>query len=229
MPGISIASPALEKSGDAWAGNYEQRGGHMWPIKRAVGRVGGMFIASLTLASCASLGELAEVLATVDPYNNPRELRGEVRQVDTRRQEIQIEAGWGQSEWVTYDGRTQVVYRQRRYNVGDLERGDLVRMRVDDRYGETYTDYIEVQQSVQGDDEGPAARVQRYDGVVVRVDERRGVFEIDRGRGSILTVTLPYNASRATRDRFLSLRRGERVRIEGFAVDGWTVELRRFL
>jgi len=183
-------------------------------------------------SACAGMETLSDVLAPRGGvYGSERDLTGEIRAVDTRRQEIQIESGFGRSERVRYDGRTEVVYQQRRYQVRDLERGDLVRVRVEGRGGDLYARRVQVQQSVQ-DRSGrgqSASRVQRVDGSVRSVDNRRGSFEIRDRRGAVVVVFVDDNVSRADRDRFRRLRRGDRVRFEGELLNQRTFTLRRFL
>src|SRR5688572_12985406 len=93
--------------------------------------VGGFF--AVSASGCAGVGmeTLADVLAGGGGLYG-QEISGEIRQIDTRRQEIEVQSGWSGSEWVRYDGRTSVVAGQRRYDVRDLRRGDEVRVLVDD-------------------------------------------------------------------------------------------------
>jgi hypothetical protein len=76
-----------------------------------------------TAASCAGYGGLGDVLAG-DVF--ARDLTGEVRHVDVRRQTIELRTRDGRSTRVDYDRRTQVEYAGRRYPVSALERGDYV-------------------------------------------------------------------------------------------------------
>lgn len=177
------------------------------------------------------MGTLGDILSAGTVLGG-REVSGELRSIDTRRQEIQVRNSLGRTDRIRYDTRTQVVYGTQRYNVRDLERGDLVRVRVDsDRDGRLHTSYIAVQQSAR-DRSGSSrssARVQRLEGAVARVDTQRGWFELQQNRGGVVLVTLPYEPSRTVRDRFRRLRRGDRVRIEGEILNQTRVELRRFL
>jgi hypothetical protein len=172
------------------------------------------------------------------------DLRGEVRQIDTRRQEVLIRSDRGRNERVLYDGRTEVIYRQRLYAIRDLEIGDYVRVRFDQGGRNRYASTIEVEAGIQdrqasrvpsqGRGQGPGQsrgqqRVQRIDGTVNRIDARSGWFEINETRGTTVLVTLPYQANRNLQDRFQRLRRGDRVRIEGEMLSGTRVELLRFL
>jgi hypothetical protein len=192
----------------------------------------GVFALLLTSGSCAGMGTLADVLATTGGVSgNNRELSGEIRSIDTRRQELQIQTVWGRSDRVQYDGRTDVIYQQRRYSVRDLERGDVVRVLVDNRGRDLYASRIQVQQSVRDRQArgGVNPRVERFEGSVVRIDTRQGWFELQQNRGPVVLVVLPYNPSRAVDDRFRRLSRGNRVRIEGYIVNGSRIELRRFM
>ncbi len=181
-------------------------------------------------ASCAELMTLSDVMASTGGGYN-RELSGEIRSIDTRRQELQIQSNRGRTDRVRYDGRTDVIYQQRRYTVRDLERGDVVRIQVDSRGGDYYASRIQVQQNVRDRQVrgGVNARVERFDGSVVRIDTRQGWFELQQqNRGPIVLVVLPYNTTREIDDRFRRLRRGNRVSIEGYRLSESQVELRRF-
>jgi hypothetical protein len=185
-------------------------------------------------AACTSMnmGTLADILASGGVYGGGSELSGEVRSLDTRRQEIEVQPGWGQSQWVGYDNRTVVVYRQREYEVYDLQRGDQIRIWLDqDRQGESYASRIELQQS-PGDvgDPNDDRDLRRLEGTVRRVDTRNGSFELERrGNDEVLLVTLPYGANRSMNDRLRRLERGDRVEIEGYLLNTRRIELVRFL
>jgi hypothetical protein len=188
--------------------------------------------ALLGLTACAGMSTVSDVLAAGNVLGLGQEVSGQVRQVDTRRQQIQVEVSRGRTERLQYDGRTEVVYQQRRYSVRDLERGDYVRVRVEEpRRGQLYARRIQVQQSVRDQRGSPQAnvRVQRLEGQVGRIDTQRGWFEVHPTRGDVVMVTLPYEPSRALRDRFRRLRRGDSVRIEGQQLNRTRMEIHRFL
>ncbi len=192
---------------------------------------GTLLLIPAAACSTMSLGTLADVLATGGVYGGGSELSGEVRALDTRRQEIEVQPGWGQSQRVEYDGRTVVVYRQRQYEVRDLQRGDLVRIQLDqNRQGVSYASRIELQESTRdprGD--GDERDVRRMDGTVRYVDTRNGSFELEpRGDDQVFLVTLPYAADRALSDRLRRLQRGDRVQIEGYLLNATRIELVRF-
>jgi hypothetical protein len=173
-----------------------------------------------------------------DPDDEVATLTGEVERIDTRDREIEIDTG---RERVAFTYRTDTVvhYQGERYEVANLERGDVVRARVerDDR-GDWVTDSITVEQSRQergaGDDpfdddpdDDPNDLV-RYAGTVQEVDSRRGEFELRTERYGLKTIVMPYDAPRADRDAFDRLRRGDRVEIEADPLEDGRAELLRF-
>jgi hypothetical protein len=193
-------------------------------------------LALLSLGACTGLGGLG----------GPRgpgggDVRGRVARVDDRRQEIGVRRSYGSSVAAYYDGRTDVVYRNRRYSVRALEPGDVVTMRLDrGRRGEPYARQIYVERSVRDDrrddrrndrrdDRRDDRRgVQRFEGRVGRVDARRGSFQLRGEYGGDFTVTLPSRARSADYDRLRRLRPGTHVRIEGQLVDNRRIVLVRF-
>ena len=192
---------------------------------------------AVSASGCAGVGmeTLADVLAGGGLYG--QEISGEIRQIDTRRQEIEVQSSWSGGEWVRYDGRTTVVSGQRRYDVRDLRRGDRVRVVVDDandRQRELYARRIEIQESAnrdqpRHDDVRSRSRMIRLEGNVTRIDGRSGTFDLDSGRGEIIRVTVANETSREARDRARGLRRGQRVRIEARLTDDHNARLFRFL
>lgn len=200
-------------------------------LKRIDGRRAWALPLVLGITGCTGMGSLSDILAAGTGIGGTSgEIRGEIRQIDTSRREIEVLSGWGRSERVRYDGRTEVVYRQRRYDVRDLERGDLVAVRLDQDRDNRYARWVEVEQSARERQvSGPGNGIQRLDGTVARVDTQRGWFELQVGRGSPTLVTLPYQPNRSLQDRFRRLRQGERVRIEGEFLNPTRVELHRFL
>lgn len=190
--------------------------------------LGFFFIPLLVLAGCHELGHMD---GPGGYGTSGSDLLGEVRYVDTRDRQIEIRTEGGRSWNVRYDGRTRVSYRQRDYEVSNLEPGDYVAMRTtEDRDGRLYADLITVRESVQ--DRGGYGRRGRFDqfeGTVEYIDERRGRFEVRDRRNRLVVVTLPYNAPRSVSDRFNRLRRGDYVRVEGRFVTEERFELESFV
>src|SRR5690606_4981111 len=206
------------------------RGYLMFATVQVLSRSLALGFCYLTLSGCAGTGmSLGDILAAGGVYGG--DVSGEVRRIDTQRREIEVRSGWGGAERVRYDGRTQVYYGQRRYDVRDLERGDLVRMRVEqDRRGERYATVIEVRgnASDRGGRGERSGRLERLGGSVARIDDRAGWFEIVPGRSRAVRVILPYDPPRSVRDRFRRLRRGQYVEVEVYRIDGSRAELYRF-
>jgi Domain of unknown function (DUF5666) len=160
------------------------------------------------------------------------DLVGEVRNVDTRARQIELRTDAGRRELVRYDNNTRVVYRQQDYAVSNLEPGDYVAARgQQDRDGRYYTDYITVRESAQdrGGYNRPGGRFERLEGTVSSIDSRRGTFEVRNRDGRRVLVTLPFNTSRADRDRFDRLREGDSVRVEGTYVNQDRFDFEAFL
>lgn len=189
---------------------------------------GVLVLAALALTAC---DELARVGDLGNYGSLGSDLVGEVENVDTRAREIEIRTDSGRTSVVRYDDRTQVIYQQRNYSVANLEPGDYVAARVQqDRNGQNYTDTITVREGVQdrGNRRG-SARLDRIEGRIEYVDEKRGTFELRDSRSRLIVVAVPFNAPRSVIDRFTRLRTGDYLRIEGRAVDADHFDLESFL
>lgn len=172
-----------------------------------------------------------------DPFDDDDEittLTGEVRAVDTREREIQIDTSHGVHSF-EYRTGTVVRYQGEQYQVEALERGDVIRVEVEQDFdGDWVTDEIVVERSVQdraGYDDDRDDRLgagQRYAGTVEEVDTRRGEFVLRTERYGTQTVVMPFDASAADRREFEGLRRGDFVRIEGEPADRGRIELMHF-
>lgn len=200
--------------------------------------------AFLVVSGCAGLGSLGQVLGGMGGMGGggggggSGQISGEVRYVDTRNQQLELQdSRTGQRQVTGFDSRTEVIYQQRSYQVANLEPGDLVRVQVQqDRQGRLYASRVYVEQSVQergGVRAGAGGavqpgRIQRFDGRVAWVDPDRGQFGLETGQSGTFAVALPYNPGGDTLDRFRRLRRGDQVRIEGELVNQGRIELLRF-
>lgn len=199
-------------------------------MKASIGTKGRAVTATLMLAlagtGCAQMGGFEDILGGGLPGQGG-DLRAEVQSVDTRDREIHVRTDDGRSAAVLYDERTRVVYRNQDYSVTALERGDLVRMRVEEtRTGTLYTDLVEVERSVsEGQDSGSARRME---GSVTWIDDASGQFLLDtRNEGDVM-VNLPNNPpSDMVRD-FRNLDRNDYVRVEVRWISQRQVELVRF-
>lgn len=115
-------------------------------------------------------------------------ITGEVARVDTSKRQIEIDDR-GRRHVAGYDGGTRVLYEGRDYRPEDLERGDVVRVRVDEsRYGDLYAERVDVVESVRarGDDPYDRPRDDRYGdvtGEVSAVDTTRREIRVDTAQG----------------------------------------------
>jgi len=118
-------------------------------FKRALGilTVSG---ALLTVDACN--GGLGGMLGSVLGNGNgtqqgqQTQINGTVRGIDARNNQVNIQDNSnGQSLWVQYDGRTQVVYRNQNYPPTSIRQGDNVTARiVSNGNNSYYSDYIQI-------------------------------------------------------------------------------------
>jgi hypothetical protein len=183
-------------------------------------------------SACAgnSLGNiLGGVLGGGAQSGQSGQLSGTIRGVDTRSQQISIQQSNGQTVPVYYDNQTQVVYQNQNYSPTALENGDRVTARIQANGNNYYTDYVQVDQSVNGTGAGSSSNVQLMQGTVRQVDLRNGWFTVvDANNSNTLTVSVPYNLNSNDVNRFRSLRNGDFVRFYGVYLNRSQVQLRQF-
>ena len=190
------------------------------------GATAALMIASVGACAGNSLGNvLGSVLGGGGSQSG--QLSGTIRGVDTRSQQIAIQASNGQTVPVYYDNQTQVVYQNQSYSPTALENGDRVTARVQANGNSYYTDYVQVDQSVGGTGVGSSSNVQLLQGTVRQIDRRNGRFTVDLNGYNTLTVML-YNPSNNDVNRFNSLRNGDYVRFHGTYINNSEVQLRQF-
>ena len=203
-----------------------------------IGR-GAVAVASMLIAAnaCSQLGGLGSVLGGMGQQQQASQVSGTIQGVDTRNQQIVLQATNGQQIGLLYDAQTQVTYQNRNYAVTNLERGDQVTARIQQtQNGGYYTDLVQVDQSVSTSNGGvygsngstTSGTVQALQGTVRQVDRNNGLFTLDIGNYNVLTVAMPYNPSQNDVSRFQSLRPGDPVRLYGVFLNNSRVELRRF-
>ena len=199
-------------------------------------RRGAAVLAVTSLGACAQAGGIGNILGSVlggQGQQGANQVSGTVRGVDTRNGQIVLQQSNGQSVGLNYDNQTKIVYNNQNYTVSSLENGDQVTARIQQtQNGAYYTDYVQVDQSVSSTNSNGGVysgngQVQSLSGTVRRVDVANGWFEINTNNGS-LSVTMPYNPSRADVQRFQNLRQGDVVRFNGVFVNNSRVELRQF-
>lgn len=199
---------------------------------RHYARLGAAALAITSLGACAQNG-LGNVLGSVlgGQQQQGGQVSGTVRGVDTRNAQIVLQQSNGQQVGLSYDNQTKIVYNNQNYTVASLESGDQVTARIQQtQNGGYYTDYVQVDQSVSSSSGvyPSSGQVQSLQGTVRRVDVANGWFEIQPSNSVVLTVTMPYNATRADVTRFQNLRQGDVVRFNGVYLNNSRVELRQF-
>jgi hypothetical protein len=185
--------------------------------------------AALLLGACSQLGSLGSVLGGV-LGGGGNQVSGTVQGVDTRNQQLQISQSNGQAVALQFDNNTRVVYQNRVYSVTSLDNGDQVNAYIQQlQNGGYYADSVIVTQAVSGSSTTTnGSNVQTLTGNVRSIDRTNGQFSIDAGNGSLITVSLMYNAASADVNRFNSLRTGDYVRFYGIFLSNTRVELRQF-
>jgi len=198
---------------------------------RTFGRGAAAVSTLFVLAACSNTG-LGNVLGSVlgGGGQGANQVSGYVQGVDTRSQSIALQSSSGQSVNIQYDNQTRVVYNNQSFPVTSLDRGDQVTARIQStNNGSYYTDLVQVDQPVQGSNGSTASgNVQTLQGTVRGVDMQNGLFSLDVGSGTRVTVSMPYSPSRADQNRFQNLRQGDYVRIAGVYLNSSRVELRQF-
>ena len=177
-------------------------------------------------AACASTRGLRSALGNALVAT---QVSGYVQGVDTRSQHISLQSSTGQSMEIEYDDETKVVYDNQSYPVTSLDRGDQVTVRVQSTRRGYYTDLVQVEQPIRGSSRSASSsNVQTIQGTVRDVDTQSGLFSLDVGTGTRVTVSMPYSPNRADMKRFQSLRQGDTVRFAGVYLNASRVELRQF-
>lgn len=184
-----------------------------------------LVLSVLTAAACAPMAGIGweDILLGT----GGRTVDGEIRSVDTRRDRLTVRTYRGQQQSIRFDHRTEVTYRQRRYPVSALERGDEVRIQLAGTDRQRRARRIEVVRSAHESRGGSWNRTERVSGRVSRIDHRRGWFTVSERRGS-LRVYMPRRADRRDEREFQRLRRGDRVRADVELVDRGEAVLVRF-
>ena len=197
---------------------------------RLFGRSAAAASTLVMLAACSGTGGLGSVLGSVlGGGQGANQVSGYVQGVNTRSQYIALQSSSGQSVNIQYDNQTRVVYNNQSFPVTSLDRGDQVTARIQSTNNGYYTDLVQVDQPVQGSNGSTASgAVQTLQGTVRGVDTQNGLFALDMGAGTRVTVSMPYSPSRADQNRFLNLRQGDYVRIAGVYLNTSRVELRQF-
>lgn len=182
-----------------------------------------------TVTACANTGGLGDILGGVlgGGAQQNGQVTGNIQSVDTRNQVVNLRQSNGQNIALSYDNQTQVVYQNRNYAITDLENGDQVTATVQTVSNGYYVSRVDVNQSATSSGT-TTGNVQSVQGTVRQVDVTNGWFTVQTSNSGTLTVTMPYNVSRADQTTFQNLRSGDFVRLYGTYVNNTRFELQRF-
>jgi hypothetical protein len=145
---------------------------------------------------------------------------GEVERVDLSARRIYLRPNKSDRRVVVLSTDARVLYRGREYPVARLEPGDVVAMQVKrDSRGAPYAELIRLQENPTSqsrrDVPSSAPRIQTLAGRVESVNRRDNSFELDDQSGPPVSVLLSEYVRESDKNRFSTLRAGDRVRIEG--------------
>lgn len=104
-------------------------------------------------SGCGNLGSIGNVLGSVlggmgGQQQQQRQIDAEIQQVDANGGRLYVRTQDGQQGTIRVDNNTQVVFNNQRYPVTALERGDVVRIQLQQtRNNELYATRIDVLRS----------------------------------------------------------------------------------
>jgi hypothetical protein len=106
--------------------------------------------AMLVSSGCSNLGSIGNVLGSVlgGQGAQQQQIDAEIQQVDASGGRLYVRTQDGQTGTIRVDSRTQVVYNNQQYPVTALERGDVVRIQLQQtQNNELYATRIDVLRS----------------------------------------------------------------------------------
>lgn len=107
--------------------------------------------ALLVSSGCSNLGSIGNILGSVlGQQGAQQQIDAEIQQVDANNGRLYVRTQDGQTGAIRVDSRTQVVYNNQQYPVTALERGDVVRIQLQQtRNNELYATRIDVLRSAR--------------------------------------------------------------------------------
>jgi hypothetical protein len=186
-------------------------------------------LAVLFLAACGTSGGMGDIFGGGSDSQQNYEIRGTVDHVDSSTRSVylrdvsgynrsMLSSGSNDNVRVYYDERTPVSYQGQSYRPEDLERGDVVSVRVDESGNSLVAESMTVIQDVSsGSSSGLPTYGSAIRGSVRYVDTSRRTIEVDRGNGTLMTVEYDANTpvyySNQTY-RVADLERGDEIDIQ---------------
>ena len=105
-------------------------------------------------AGCSNLGSIGNVLGSVlggmggQRQQQQQQLEAEIQQVDANNGRLYVRTQDGQNGTIRVDNNTMVVFNNQRYPVSSLDRGDIVRIQLQQtQNNELYAARIDVLRS----------------------------------------------------------------------------------
>jgi hypothetical protein len=151
----------------------------------------------LMLAACGSSG-IGDILGN-GGSNQTYEIRGTVDSVDVNSRSVyltnvsgysnMLSSGSGSAVRVYYNDNTPVEYQGRNYTPGNLERGDQVAVRVDESGNQLVAESMTVLYNSSSGTNNGGVYGSSLTGTVRYIDTARRTIEIDRGNGSLATIS----------------------------------------
>lgn len=109
--------------------------------------------ALLVSSGCSNLGSVGDILGSVlggQRQQQQQQMDVEIQQVDANSGRLYVRTQDGQNGQVRVDNNTMVVYNNQRYSVTSLERGDVVRLQLQQtQNNELYASRIDVLRSAR--------------------------------------------------------------------------------
>lgn len=185
-------------------------------------------LAVLFLAACGSSGGMGDIFGGGNADNQNYEIRGTVDYVDAGTRSVylrdvsgynrsMLSSGSGDTVRVYYDDRTPVSYQGQNYRPEDLERGDVVSVRVDESGNSLVAESMTVVSDVSSGNSSFPAYGSNIRGTVRYIDTSRRTIEVDRGNGSVMTVDYDVNTPVSYNNqsyRVADLERGDEIEIQ---------------
>ena len=110
----------------------------MGSVQRVV-RILTFTTALLTASACGSLSNILGGMGGTQQQPQSGQINGIVRSVDPNNQRINVQDNSsGQSYWVQYDNRTQVVYRGQGYPANSIRQNDNVSVTIQNNGNNNY-------------------------------------------------------------------------------------------
>lgn len=104
-------------------------------------------------SGCSNLGSVGDILGSVlggQRQQQQQQVEAEIQQVDASNGRIYVRTQDGQTGTIRVDSQTQVVFNNQRYPVTALERGDIVRIQMQQtQNNELYATRIDVVRSAR--------------------------------------------------------------------------------